>query len=295
MQDYKTKYKNGTPFEDYEKVKKNIQRFIIRKNNKKPVFIVIDGASSSGKTTLAIHLADLINKEHGLPEIEISKESIQLGTYSEDFIKKLTKAGEKGYPVIIFDEGGEYNKRGWATKLNRILDRVMDTFRAYKIIIIFILHDMNELPQHIWNIKLPTCLIHLKERPDNKKYGISMWYDLKSMYYIKHYRRTDIFPEASYDKVYPNFRTKFLDLPPERSKALDTVSTTHKKQDLIKKEIELQGLLSYEDIHQQIGMSIIWIKKKIKELKILPERIFKKRKYFNQTIINRLQQKIKKQ
>jgi len=286
-------YPNGTPFEAIELVEKNIDKLIIRKNEKKPVFIIIDGSSSTGKTTIGTHLGDMINKKHGLGEIALTKDSPQLGTGSEDFINKLIPAGKKGLPVIMFDEGGEYNRRGWASRLNKIMDKVIDTFRAYNIIIIFILHDFTELPKHVWNVKIATALIHLKERK-GLHYGRSYWYDLKSMYYIIHHRTKDVFPEESYDKVYPNFRTKFKDLSPERSHQLDILSTAHKQSSIENQQILLEGLSNYNQLSLQIGKSEAWVRKKVRELKIRPQRIHKKKNYYSQEAISRLETEIYK-
>ena len=110
---------------------------------------------------------DLINQRHGLPQVDLSLNSLQVGTGASDFLSKLRPCAEAGFPVIMFDEAGEYNKRGWNSKLNKIMDSILDTFRAYKIIIIMVLHDFTELPKHVWNAKIPTFLIHLKERKKN--------------------------------------------------------------------------------------------------------------------------------
>ena len=283
-------YENGTPFQDFEKVNMNIDKLILRKQDKKPCLVLIDGISSSGKTTKAVHLIDLINKKHGLGEMDLTLKSLQIGTGASDFLSKLRPCAEAGLPAIVFDEAGEYNKRGWNSKLNKILDSVMDTFRAYKIIVFFVLHDFSELPKHIWNAKIPTFLIHLKER--KKGVGRSYWYELKSMYYIINYRKTEVFPEASYDKVFPNFRCEFKNLEPERSNALDKLSTRAKKDRLEGSEIAIQGLLGFGDIAKLILRSEAWVKKTIRIYKYKEERTFKKKKYYTQDILSKLNSKI---
>ena len=82
-------YPNGTPFENYEIVEKNIIHFILRKDYKHPILIIIDGGLSTGKTTADIEIGDLINKKHGLPEIDLTKETIQYAIGGEDFVRKL--------------------------------------------------------------------------------------------------------------------------------------------------------------------------------------------------------------
>ena len=283
-------YDNGTPFQDFEKVNMNINNLILRKKDKKPCLVLIDGISSSGKTTKAIHLVNLINKKHNLEEMDLTTKGLQIGTGASDFLSKLRPCAEQGYPAIIFDEAGEYNKRGWNSKLNKILDSVMDTFRAYKIIVFFVLHDFTELPKHIWNAKIPTFLIHLKER--RKGVGRSYWYELKSMYYIINNRKTEVFPEASYDRVFPNFRCDFKNLEPEKANALDRLSTNAKKSRLEGSEIAIQGLLGFSDIAKLMLRSEAWVKKTISSMKIKEERIFKKKKYYTQEILGKLNSRI---
>jgi nucleoside-triphosphatase THEP1 len=287
-------YENGTPFQAYSQINENIDDLIIRKNEHKPCLLLIDGMPSSGKTTIGVQLMDIINKKHDLPQVNLNspKEAIQIGTGAEEFIQKLRQAAEEGQPIIMFDEAGEYNRRGWNTKLNKILDSIMDTFRAYNIIVIMVLHDFTELPKHIWNVKLPTMLIHLKERTGNE--GSSQWYDLKDMYWIIHNRKQQVFPEDAYKLQTPVFRTHFKNLSEIRSQQLDKLSTTAKRNKLQGAEIKVQGLLYIKDIKELIQMSEVWIKKKIKELHIKEETTYKKRKYYTQDIISKLRNHIKK-
>jgi hypothetical protein len=155
-----------------------------------------------------------------------------------------------------------------------------------------VLHDFTELPKHVWNAKIPTFLIHLKER--KKNVGRSYWYELKSMYYIIYNRKTEVFPEASYDRVFPNFRCEFKNLPPEKAQALDKLSTRAKKDKLEGNEIQMQGLLSYIDIARIMLRSEAWVKKTINQYKYKEERKFKKRKYYTNDIIGKLNSKIKR-
>ena len=286
-------YENGTPLQAKEQINENINALIIRKNEHKPCLLIIDGMPSTGKTTLGTHIMKLINKKHGINEIDLTTKTLQIGTGTTQFISKLRPCAEKPFPVIMFDEAGEYNKRGWNSKLNKILDNVMDTFRAYNIIIIMVLHDFQELPKHVWNIKLPTMLIHLKERTGNT--GHTYWYSLEQMYWIMHYRKTEVFPERAYDRVTPVFRSHFLDLEPKEAEALDKLSTTAKKEKLMGTEIKIQGLLMARDIAVQIHMSEVWVKQTIRRLKIKEETIYKKRKYYPQQISEKIKREIKRQ
>lgn len=291
MKEETTQYENGTPFSNYTEVLENIQDLELRRQEKKPCLIIIDGMPSTGKTTIGTHIINEENKICGLGRCDLTKKTLQIGTGTEQFIAKLRPCAEAGYPIIMFDEAGEYNRQGWASKLNKIVNKIMDTYRAYNIIIIMVLHDFQELPKHVWNIKLPTILIHLKER---ESVGRSRWYDLQDMYWIMHNRKTDIFPEASYDKQTPVFRCNFKNLPLEEAKQLDELSTSAKKEKLRGSEIDIQGLLSIHDIQTILEKSVSWIKTHIKQLKIKEQTIYKKKKYYAQEIIAKLRKEIKR-
>lgn len=290
----KDTYENGTPFNAWNEVKENVEDLVFRKNENKPCLILIDGMPGSGKTTKAVHIMNVINQIHGLPRVNLeSKEQAkQIGTGAEQFLDKLRPCAEAGYPVIMFDEAGEYNRRGWNTKLNKIMDRVLDTYRAYKIIIIMVLHDFQELPKHVWNIKLPTLFIHLKERDGNT--GNTSWYDLENMYWIMHYKKTEVFPERAFMMVQPVFRCNFKNLPKEEADKLNRLSTEAKKERLHQSEIAVLGFITYKDIANQLNRSEIWIKQTIKRLGIKEVRTYKKKKYFEQTIIQRISKEIKR-
>lgn len=287
-------YENGTPFSSWNEVKENIEDLTFRKNENKPCLILIDGMPGSGKTTFGVEIMNVINEIHGLQRINLNsqKEAEQIGTGAEQFLEKLRPCAEKKYPVILFDEAGEYNRRGWNTKLNKIMDRVLDTYRAYNIIIIMVLHDFQELPKHIWNIKLPTLFIHLKERDGTT--GNTSWYDLENMYWIMHYKKTEVFPEKAFMMVHPVFRCHFKNLPQEESDKLKALSTEAKKEKLHRSEIEVLGYVTYKDIANQLNKSEIWVKQTIKRLGLKETKIYKKKKYFGIETMQRVIKEIKR-
>jgi hypothetical protein len=282
-------------FTSWEIIERNIDRCIVEKNNKHPVLFIIDGGLSTGKTTFAINIMDMINLKHEQKEVDLFLPANEINQYAlggEDFVKKLRMCYEKGLPVITYDEAGDFSRKGALTKFNKTLNRVFDTFRAYQIIVILVLPNFSKLSKDIFDNKIPTMLIHLKKR--HKNYGVAHFYDLKSMYYIMNNMKSDIFPEASYSKVYPNFRTKFKDLTPERSKQLDKLSTFGKKDLLEMAEVRLQGLMSYNDLALQLEKSPLWVKTHIKALAIKPQTIIKRKLYFEQEIFLRLKPLIKR-
>jgi len=288
----KTTFSNGEPYYPSAPIHRLTEKFNIRKSMRKPNLILIDGVSSSGKTTLGVHLMDAINKSNGFPPVDLSKDTLQIGTGTHDFISKLTKCADAGYPCIMFDEAGEYNKRGWNSMLNRVMDSILDTFRAYNIIIVMILHDFSELPKHVWTTRIVNLLIHLKER--KSCYGRAYFYKQKRMYWVIKFKKDSVFPEDAYNKEHFNVKILFRNLSQERSDQLNVLSTAHKRNKLQNSEVKLKGLITYEEIHEKTGRSISWIKTQVSKLKINPEHMYKKKKYYNPNIVDRMNYMVKR-
>ena len=291
-------FSSGYPYYPERVILNNVNKWYNRDKLKKPNLILIDGKSSTGKTTLAIHIADQINKKHGLGEVYLNSKDmdnvVQIGTGVDDFISKLEECKRRKLPVIIFDEAGEYNKRGWNSQLNKVVDSIMDTFRAYRIAVIMVLHDFSELPKHVFNTEIIDILIHTKER--KKTYGIADFYSHKRLYWVRKFKLdpTNVIPTDAYKKEYKNIRLVFKDLIPERSKELDLISTAHKQTKLSSSEIKLQGLMDVNDIMKKLNRSKIWVRKKISELKLKPKKIFKRSQYFEPEVLSLLELEIKR-
>lgn len=268
------------------------ERIKIRSNKRKPNLIIIDGVSSSGKTTTAVHIMDEINRQHNLPPVDLSNECVQLGTGANDFIKKLKVCREKGLPCVAFDEAGEYNRRSWQSQLNKVMDSIIDTFRAYNIAIIMILHDFSELPKHVWSTRIVSTLIHLKER--KKSYGRAYLYSQKRIYWIIKYKKDVVYPEDAYNKEQPNARMVFKNLSEERAKQLDILSTKHKLNKLDSSEIKLNGLVCIKDVMERLGRSRDWVAKQLSVSKAKPKMVLKKVKYYDENILKTLEYNMKR-
>lgn len=284
-------FPNDSPFEEKELVEAEINKWIIRKNKKKPVFILLDGVQSTGKTTLAIHIIDYINKQHGLPQCDLGKEHIQLSMGGEQFIENIGKCEDAKSPVLAYDEAGDYNRKGWQSQLNKILDRILDTFRAYGIIALLITHDFTKLPPEVFDKRLCWILIHLKERDHN---GRSEWHWLRNIYQIKELRKKAIFPEDAYNRIHPNIKTRFKDLSPERSRQLDELSTSSKRSMRDTLQLKLKGLLTIREMADKLNRSTAWVRAKIPQLKIKSQIYHKRIKYYNNEAYLRLIDELKR-
>jgi hypothetical protein len=274
-------YSNGLPYD--KKLQENIASLDKRVFDNFASMLILDGGVGHGKTTLAVEVADSVNKIHGLGKIDFSK---QLAMGAADFLRKLRICFEEELPVIIYTEAGDFNKRGSLTKLNAILNRTFETFRAFKILVILDLPSFHVLDNDLLDKQIPRLLLHVSTRQST--YGNYQGYSLYRMMYIKAKMGKLIVKPFAYELVDANFRGHFLNLPKDRAKLLDKVSIKGKLKILRKSEIEASGLVNYNMLASKIEMSPRWIKAAIKKLKIKHERVIDHAKYFPDTIVNRL-------
>ena len=269
-------YDNGLPFSD--KLSDNLKDLKYRVDTlRKASLIVIDGGVGEGKTTLAVHVAEFLESE----EIIFSK---QLGLGGIDFAKKLKECHDLEKIAIIYDEAGDFNRRGALTRFNAMLNRIFETFRAFKIIVILCLPSFHVLDEQLLDKQIPRLLLHCHNK--NTRYGSFKAYSLYRMFYVKDKMKKMIVKPFAYKYTEPNFIGHFLDLTPERSLELDKYSTKGKLDILDNAEVKFDGLLAYSEIAERLNRSIIWVKKTVLKLKISHKTIVKKVKYFNPDVLN---------
>jgi len=278
-------YDHGLPFN--ESLGKNLDNLIDRVAKKKASLIINDGGIGEGKTTIMVEEADYINKSYGLPPINLEvRKHPQLALGGSEFLSKLRACYEKKLPVIIYDEAGDFNRRGALTRFNAMLNRTFETFRGFRIIVILGLPSFRVLDNDLFDKNIPRLLIHLKDRKET--YGNFYAYSLYRMLYIKEKMKKLVVKPFAYDQVEPNFRGQFLDLQPERAKQLDKISTKGKLDVLKKAEISVEGLVSYADLAKKVSRSVVWVKMVVNKLKIKHARLINRMKYFDGDVVNRL-------
>jgi hypothetical protein len=86
----------------------------------------------------------------------------------------------------------------------------------------------------------------------------------------------------------PNFYGHFLDLPPERCKELDELSTKGKMKELEGADITLTGLLSRVDMARKLVRSVSWVDETLRRLKIKPVKYVRRRAYYPEDVVERL-------
>ena len=275
-------YKGGFVFTKELGENLDLQYERVKVNNKASL-IIIDGGVGEGKTTLALHCADYLNKLDGKGEVDI-KSGDQVGLGGEDFLKKMRICHEKDLPVVIYDEAGDFGKRQALTKFNAMLNRTFETFRAFKIVVIIVLPSFSVLDNSIFDKAIPRMLIHCYGR--NQTHGKFKVFSLNRMMYVRHYMKKEVIKPRAYSKQYPNVHGMFKNLSIARCKALDEVSTQGKLDELLSSEVKIQGLVGFADIGTRMGKSVRWAQEAIKELKIKPVRVIKSKKYFDESLVD---------
>lgn len=272
------KYDNGLPFSDC--LKNNLDSLELRTDVNKASMILLDGQMGSGKTTLAVHVADYIEGK----EIDLEK---QLALGGEDFTKKLKVCVEENKKVIIYDEAGDFSKKGALTAFNKQLNRIFETYRTFNIVIIMCLPFFDSLDKDIFLKGVVRFLVHNhSKRANYTKFKI---YSLYRIYHMKMKLKKLAVPPQVYGIQRPNAYGYSLRLHPKREAALDTVSTDSKKAVLDAYDLSAKGYLSPLQIAKELGRSKTWVNGKIKELGIKPMHVYNKRHYFKDTILETLQ------
>lgn len=232
----------GLPFDVY--LARALDGLIKRINKKKAGCLIIDGSVGEGKTTLAVHCADYLNgayhyiaplkldpfvKFQGFYELK-EENYIQLteqyGMGGEQFQEQLLNCAKKKYKVIIYDEAGDFARRGALTTLNQNLNRIFETYRTFKIILILCLPSVVTLDRDIFLKGVPRMLLHCQGRDSSA--GFFKAYSLKKLLWMLHDMKTHPVPQLVYNKVTPNFTGLFFDLPADRSKQLEDISSAGK-------------------------------------------------------------------
>lgn len=270
-------YKNGLPFNNELANNLEDQKTRIKKN--KASLIIVDGGVGEGKTTLTVHIADYLN---GKPIV--FNEQLAMG--GKDFLTKLRTCFKKKHPVIIYDEAGDFNKRGALTRFNAMLNRTFETYRAFKIIVILVLPNFNVLDNDIFDKRIPRLLVNCWARTET--YGNFRGYGYYRMLYLRQKMTKLIVKPQAYSFTRPNFHGHFKDLDPERSKALDKLSTAGKMKELKGAEIGIEGLVTYTDIATKLACSIGKVQMNLRELKLKPKKYIDKKAYFKNDIIDML-------
>lgn len=280
-------YKHGLPFS--EKLGENIDDGIGRVKRRLATCLIIDGGIGQGKTTLAVHVANYINAKNGMDPIALDpKYHPQLAMGGKQFASQMRECFIKGLPCIIYDEAGDYSKRGAMTQFNAFLNRIFETYRAFKIIVIIVLPNMYILDNALFDNQIPRFLLHCHSR--STKSGCFSGYSLYNIFKLRYLMAKTTNKAYPYNIMdFQNFVGHFLDLDPEISNALDKLTVASKLDILQSAELNLEGLIDRRDIGNRLAKSQSWVALACLKLKIKPQRYVKKVAYYNKNIIDILQ------
>lgn len=248
----------------------------------KASLMIIDGYQGEGKSTLAIQVAEYYQQK----DLDFQH---QLAIGGKDFQTKFEQCIEKGYQVIIYDEAGDFDKYSTYTDFNKTMSQFFRMFRTYKIFVILVLPNYNDLDPRLFKNGVPRLLLHCHNKTETrghfKAYGLWRMEHLRLK--LKMFANK-ILPQEIYKTVRPNFKGQFYDLPKEKSLLLDKLSTEGKSDIRTQTRIKDNGLVTIRDIAKEVGRSILWVKQKITLKKIQPSLTHKRSHFFDKEIIQRL-------
>ena len=261
--------------------------YVVKANS--AVIISMDGTQGSGKTTLATLAVDHINAIDGKPLMDLDdKDCIQYAMGGDQFMRKLPMVSGSGFHVMVYDEGGDYSRKGAVTRFNKTMDRAMDIMRVHKCIIIFVCHYFpKQVPSEMVDKGIVTCLIHCKKRAPEQSFVTAQVFGyLAISFMINHWLKKIIVPEQIYRGE--NFTFTFRNISEDRSLKLALLGSNKKKELWDLSEIRLNGLVSQQEIATAIGKSQSYVKKKILNLGVEAEKKYKNRKFYSLSVLETL-------
>lgn len=264
----------------------NINRFIgivkARFNNNKNWLAVITGDTGSGKSYVAMQLADMIS-----PNPITIKRNVILGSKIE-FMKKLVnfkskKQFEAG-DILVFDEAGvSIGARDWYTISNKMLMAVIQTFRAMNIGVIFTVPDLGfidiqarKLLHHFFqtksiNYKNETVKLKVQKLVIDRRTGKIYWpYPVVQEGYksirIKHLNirkpREELFEEyeIAKEKFLTGFNKRVLkEVEYEEAKKQKKMEPT--KKELITKALLKNPNANLKEIAKQLDVGLRYVQR----------------------------------
>jgi hypothetical protein len=249
--------------------------------------IVLDGMQGEGKTTMAIHIADYLKGAYRRVsadkwEFDASKAvdlSRQYGMGGAKFVEVLQMCVDALLQQAIYDEGGDFNKRGALTEFNRLLNRIFETYRTFRICPIMSLPSASVLDKELFIKGIPRLCLHIENRSET--YGNYRAYSLWRMMHVLHKMTKNVVPQQAYRKTYPNFYGQFLDLPPQRRDELRRISDEGKKEILTTNVLKQRGLVSMPDLAKQLNVTRQHLNFIIRKTNVSESNIHKRIRYFD--------------
>jgi adenylate kinase family enzyme len=251
-----------------------------RRQHNFPSVIIVDGHSGQGKSTFAVEICDYLN---GRPIV--FSEALFMGY--KQFTLGLDTAKDLGYKAVIYDEAGDFDKSSYMSQVNKLINRVFDTFRSTNIIVIMVLPSFFRLPDSLYEKGLARVLYHIHDRA---RVGRFTGYDMNTQVTMRDWsKKKGIgYRIKVYNIVESCLTGKFLDLPPERSKALSDYCNKHKKGERRDVALNLSNLKDLNALAVQFGCSYVTMRTVVGMSQVPPTNTYKRKMYFDENAVNKI-------
>lgn len=266
---------------------KNLDTIWHRIEMDKAAMIIIDGGVGEGKTTLACEIAEYY--QPGWIE-DRSKELLTMG--GDEFMKGLDAAVKNNDKVVVYDEAGDFNTRNALTQFNQRLNRIFETYRQTKKLIILCLPDFTDVDKSLMKKKIPRLLIHTYSR--THKYGRYKGYGLYRMWYLRYKMTKLTVPQMAYGIVWPNFHGFFHNLSQKMADKIGRHSMSGKKSIISSTYLQQQGLLKAQDAAKRLGITRGTLSRYRKSGLIKETEKTGNRTFYSKEDIDKLSQKLAK-
>lgn len=279
-------YSYGLPFDQHlARIDLELVKERVRIN--KAALLVVDGGVGEGKTTFMIHLADYLNGAYQLqPDgnykiipSKLINFDLNYSFGGNDFQTKLQICVEQKQLVIVYDEAGDFNKRGSLTGFNQQLNRIFETYRTFKIILILGLPCAKVLDNDLFIKGIVRCIIHLENR--NEYYGDYRVFSLYNSMYLLEKLKKMVVPQMAYKYQRANARGHFLNLSPSRAQELARICDAGKKEILNTNVLKSRGLISLLDFAKKLNITKQYLNNVLQKAKVKEVSTYHRIRYFD--------------
>lgn len=211
----------------------------------------IDGRVGSGKTTLALQLAKVLDPTFNLSRVAFTP---------EQFLEIL-KTANKG-EAVFFDEAYVISSRFAMSEFNKKVNSIMTQIRSKNLYIFFALPSIFDLDRTLALYRI-DCLFHVYKHPSGSKGHYSVFFQdkVKDLYINGKKYYTYGRPKANYNSNFSNcFILDEKDYETKKQNAIVKISIGDKRtnkwknqRDVLIKYLNQNFKLKYTEISQVIG------------------------------------------